>query len=383
MVETFDVAATDGTRLLFETDDDGLCALSWVVPSVGNPLRFGMDRASIIAERLVRALCEVSRCHAKEPTWVMSLSEPRRAFYMRELGPRLQLQIEDEDGRMSTLELDRVSRKRLLRQMIAVYEREPLRIDPEERDDVGRLPSFVVYGLHECALFTVRHPVRIFEFVRKRENGLKNGKAFCGRPPTMRGNAGEELAAPPGMVYCVFATSEGYVFDWDWVEEDPKRPGAPIQSEERFAGELQAEPVARIAGLENLTALRTDLSLPWYSSRGDCLFCYFNDEPSYAEWASDDLTVFRALLTRELVGFKIKNVRSIVSEMTEGTARIDEESQEVSIELLLERAQELRIRMRGEEQEREWRHLHDYVAIHKTIKVPREKCDSLPCSALG
>jgi hypothetical protein len=114
------------------------------------------------------------------------------------------------------------------------------------------------------------------------------------------------------MVYCVYADPEGYVFDWDWVPEDPRRPGYPEQYRQRFANQI-AEPT------EAFLEIPTDL-LPaqfkkkaWHSQRGDCMFFYVSDNPAFAKRVNDDLTEYRAFGSSELVGCKVKNFSELIS----------------------------------------------------------------------
>ena len=41
------------------------------------------------------------------------------------------------------------------------------------------------------------------------------------------------------MLYMVFADTDRYVFDWDWVLEDPETPGHPLNMELRFGNPVQ------------------------------------------------------------------------------------------------------------------------------------------------
>ena len=70
---------------------------------------------------------------------------------------------------------------------------------------------------------------------------LKNGWAICGKPNRAYDNGGRKLQPPADMLYMVYADADGFVFDWDWVAEDPLHPGHPLDNDLRF-GELIREP---------------------------------------------------------------------------------------------------------------------------------------------
>jgi hypothetical protein len=113
----------------------------------------------------------------------------------------------------------------------------------------------------------------------------------------------------------VYADANGSVFDWDWVQEDPHAPGHPLDPALRF-GSLVHETREMILDLpEHLDPGRFDPTRPACSPRGDCVFCYLADAPSYAARINEDLTVFYSLEDREkITGFKIKNVHRILCE---------------------------------------------------------------------
>lgn len=54
-------------------------------------------------------------------------------------------------------------------------------------------------------------------------------------------------------------------------------------------------------------------SRPFYSSEGDCVFFHFEDADHFAERIDCWLTVYRSFDDRRLVGFKLKNVRTLLS----------------------------------------------------------------------
>ena len=114
------------------------------------------------------------------------------------------------------------------------------------------------------------------------------------------------------MVYMVYTDREGFVFDWDWVKENPREPGFPLSYDQRFGklvtGEIEA--VLEIPPLQAPSSFNP--SKACYSERGDCIFCYLTDELAYADRINPDLTVFRQFESDKVAGFKIKNVRRIL-----------------------------------------------------------------------
>lgn len=115
------------------------------------------------------------------------------------------------------------------------------------------------------------------------------------------------------MVYAVYADEAGYVFDWDWIEEDPDRPGYPLGPlHERFEREIHQPPECALDLPAGLEPGRFDPSEACYSSRGDCLFCYITDDESFAVRINPDLTVFQKFGSNQHTGFKIKNIRRIL-----------------------------------------------------------------------
>src|SRR5262249_48280900 len=127
--------------------------------------------------------------------------------------------------------------------------------------------------------------------------------------------SGRSVPPPEGMVFVVYADADGYVFDWDWVEENPHEPGCLLDPEIRFGCPIV---LGRDASLElprSLPDPQFDWTQACYSPRGDCIFCYITDDVSYACRINSDLIVFRCLEDKEkITGFKIKNVRRILEE---------------------------------------------------------------------
>ena len=117
------------------------------------------------------------------------------------------------------------------------------------------------------------------------------------------------------MVYLVYADQESYVFDWDWVKENPGEPGYPIDWRLRFGNPINLSREASLEVPTTAAAGAFDQNKAAYSERGDCVFCYICDEPAFAHRYNSDLTVFRQFGRNEpITGFKVKNVRRICLE---------------------------------------------------------------------
>lgn len=186
-----------------------------------------------------------------------------------------------------------------------------LQLDTEERKAVtGGMPAYVAHELASCATKVVQAPTAVFEGLRD-EGSLKQGRAYTGRPKWAYDNAGRRIPHPAGMVYVVYADRANFVFDWDWVKEDPHHPGRPVGWASRFTRPLDLPQEAALVGVEDLAPNPFRPKTWWRSSRGDCAFFYISDEHAYAERVNDDLTAFRSFATGELVGCKVKNFRRL------------------------------------------------------------------------
>lgn len=188
-------------------------------------------------------------------------------------------------------------------------------ISREEIENLKCQPAYATYGLIHCARKTVLAPTAIFSGLRRGDlcpTDLQAGWAICGKPRQAFGNDGQALPAPAGMIYVVYADEERYVFDWDWAKEDPHHAGAPIDSELRFDNPHRLSADAILDLPKDLQPGVFDAARACYSTRGDCIFCYISDAPSYAERINADLTIFKRLDADEVTGFKVKNVRRIV-----------------------------------------------------------------------
>jgi hypothetical protein len=191
-----------------------------------------------------------------------------------------------------------------------------LRVDTDDLSHLATLPAYVTFALKECSVKTVLAPTAVFKELNRGEGcpeNLRGGWAFCGKPRSALDNSGQRNRAPVGMVFVVYADAAGYVFDWDWVEEDTHQPGCPVNYQIRFGDPVTLEADAFLVLPEQIPAPQFDWTKPCYSPRGDCIFCYITADMSYACRINADLTVFRSLAEpKKITGFKVKNVRRIL-----------------------------------------------------------------------
>jgi len=192
-----------------------------------------------------------------------------------------------------------------------------LRVDQQDIEAIRHgMPGYVIHELRECARRVVQSPTVIFQGIRGRGR-LTGGRAYCGKPRRAFGNDGKPLAAPNEAVYCVYVDPDGFVFDWDWVQEDRNRPGYPEHYRVRFANPI-AEPSEAVLTLpSDLAPESFRKSKAWHSYRGDCMFFYASDARAYARRINDDLTEYRALGSDELVGCKVKNFEELLSKVAQ------------------------------------------------------------------
>lgn len=190
-----------------------------------------------------------------------------------------------------------------------------LRVHQEDIEHLAAQPAYVTYGLLNCARKTILAPTAVFKGLNRGDDcppELKDGSAFCGKPRQAFDNEGHAIPAPEGMVYMVYADEEGFVFDWDWVQESVEEPGFPIDSSLRFGNPCELNSDAVLELPEGVKPGTFDAKQATYSSKGDCIFCYMTDEPAMAARINSDLTVFKSLDGDNYTGFKIKNVRRIL-----------------------------------------------------------------------
>ncbi len=193
-----------------------------------------------------------------------------------------------------------------------------LRLDREDVSHLAIQPAYVTFSLKECAQRTVLAPAKVFRELKRGEgcpDNLREALAFCGKPRRAVDNFGQTGPDPRDMVFVVYADAEGYVFDWDWVEDNSHEPGCPVDRKRRFGDPIDLGRDATLELPERLPEPKFDRTQACYSPRGDCIFCYLTEDVSYACRINHDLTVFRSLRDRSTItGFKIKNVRRILEE---------------------------------------------------------------------
>jgi hypothetical protein len=197
--------------------------------------------------------------------------------------------------------------------------------DEERRAVQGGTPAYCVHALVKCATRVVQAPSAVFRGLR-REGPLKEGHAYCGKPKRLYGNDAQPLnQSLDGFVFVVYADAQGYVFDWDWVQADPSDPSVPSGASERFTSRVEV-PTAVLVGVDDLQVGEFQAK-GWYSRRGDCIFYYISDSPSYASRVNDELTVFLSFaVPDQMTGCKVKNVSSIWKDVRESD-RLREEPQ--------------------------------------------------------
>jgi hypothetical protein len=204
--------------------------------------------------------------------------------------------------------------------ILARREAKPLVLKLAQADlrSLAHQPGYVIHGLFHCARKTVLAPTAVYRGLKRGEKApprVANGWAICGKPNRAYDNDGHKLPPPADMLFMVYADADGFVFDWDWVAEDPHHPGHPLDNDLRF-GELIREPGEFVLDLPDAPpASSFDSSFAGCSPRGDCVFCYMLDAPSFGARINEDLTVFYSLSDRDkITGFKIKNVHRILRE---------------------------------------------------------------------
>ncbi len=192
------------------------------------------------------------------------------------------------------------------------------RIHDEDLRSLQTLPPYVTYGLTKCAKKTLLAPTMVYRGLNRGSRApqrLRDGWAVCGKPSRAYDNDGRAAGSPPGMLYMVFADTAGYVFDWDWVREDPESPGHPLNVELRFGNPVQESRELVLDLPDTVEPGQFDATKPALSWTGDCVFCYMSDAPSFGERINHDLSVFYSLGDpATITGFKIKNVQRILSE---------------------------------------------------------------------
>ena len=212
---------------------------------------------------------------------------------------------------------DSAERKANRDELIAMRSGKPfvLRLDNEEVRHLASQPPYIVHELVHCARRTVLNPTAVYRGLKRggaAPAGVNDGWAFCGKPRERYRNDGTAIRASERMVYVVYADVQGFIFDWDWVLEDPGSPGHPANCDLRFEEPNALQGEARLELPRDLQPGHFDPDQAWYSSRGDCLFWYFTGDESFASRINSDLTLFQDFATGAYTGLKIKNVRRIL-----------------------------------------------------------------------
>jgi hypothetical protein len=203
-----------------------------------------------------------------------------------------------------------------------------LRLADQERMALeGGTPAYCVHALQKCATRVVQAPSAVFRGLR-REGRLSEGIAYCGDAKRAYGNDGQPIGAElDGFVFVVYADAQGYVFDWDWAEAETNDPSVPCAASERFTARIEAA-AAVLIGADDLHA-GNFIPNAWHSRRGDCIFYYISDAPSYASRVNDELTVFLSFdAAHEMTGCKVKNVSRIWKDV-QFSERLNEEPKPV------------------------------------------------------
>lgn len=190
-----------------------------------------------------------------------------------------------------------------------------LLIDDADLAHLSTQPAYVTYELLNCARRTVLAPTSVFKGLERGKQtvqSVNDGWAYCSKPRQAFSNDGTPHSSPEGKVFVVYSDVNHYVFDWDWVNEDPHDPGYPLDYRLRFGNPHPLDFDVSLNLPKTIQPGSLDPTKACYSARGDCIFCYMTGEESYAVRVDRDLTVFHNVQTDEYAGFKIKNVRRIL-----------------------------------------------------------------------
>jgi hypothetical protein len=214
-----------------------------------------------------------------------------------------------------------------------VRQTELLRLAPEDAASATRgLPPHQFYELVDCAREVVRAPLCVWEGIRDEHDDSPWGRAYCGKPSRQWTNDGQPRTPPEGYVYVVYTDPDGFVFDWDWVESDPNEPSFPKGYADRF--ERRRDNSVRGELLIGNLATQCQPFSPaqgFYSSRGDCVFFYFNQQPSYARRIHEYLTAYFAFdpisADNPSIGFKLKYVSRLLAVLHKYKKKDDEKIQ--------------------------------------------------------
>ena len=363
MTHTHTLTLTAQTfSLVLEIDEFGWCHVALGADGGGRDL--GADDARIVVERLITGLQEPA---VGSPRWVLSLAEVHTSLYAEAQPDALLLHIQGADGRRVFLgRLSPEERDRWLASLKAHRDtRENLTIDPEDAYHLATHPPFVVHNLVHLVPAVLSAPSAVFRGLRD-AGDLTDGWSFVGHPSVAYDAHGAQVPPPAGMCFMVFVSPDGYVFDWDWVPESH-----PTDQAIRFG--RSTPPVARrLVGTETLAPGTFVPVEPWYSRRGDCVFCYFSPAESYADRVSGDLTVFRSFSDHQATGFKIKAIRKHVAQLPDHA--VDLSGGGISVLLLLTLTGQLLI----EQDVHTWTLLISRLGAyqHARVTVPRAVRDA-------
>lgn len=219
---------------------------------------------------------------------------------------------------------ERGSHGRLHADLAERSEKKPhvFRLDPGDVAALRSQPAYATYELTRCATKVLHTPSAAFEGLR-RNGPLAKGRAWCGRLRWTYDEQGRRQPAPQDHVFLVYTTADNFVFDWDWVVADTNNPDLPRGWEARFTKRIQVPFAdAVIEGVEDLRPGQFSAAAAAYSNRGDCVFFYFEEAAATARWIDDNLTEFTSIDGGRLVGCKLKNIKSILSDFV-GTKQVE------------------------------------------------------------
>jgi hypothetical protein len=191
-----------------------------------------------------------------------------------------------------------------------------LRVAPDDANAlVAGSPRYQQHSLVDCAREVIRSPYKVWRGLRN-DGPLKGkGWAYCGIPSRSWSKEGERRESPAGFTFIVFTDDDGFVFDWDWVKSDPVDNSLPADFTDRFERpEADAAPCELVLGnVKHDVSVPFDPTRAWFSARGDCVFCYFEEAESFSAREDEYLTAFYSLSKpKECVGFKLKVVSRYV-----------------------------------------------------------------------
>lgn len=279
----------------------------------------GAEAGGVLRDRLFGAVGRTSDPEA--PSWVLSLSEGHHALHRRRIGDRLELLVEDPEGRdVGALRLDNASRSRWAEALLRWHAPTRVTLDPAVHQALPRAPAHLVHALRQQVEAAVSEPDVVFHGLREESDRLR-GYAWCKRFPVFHGNDGRThpvSGAGMPLVFCAHCDDDGVLFDWGWVRASERDPSRPVNWRRRFACEVgeHGAPSLDLHVVEGPGAFRGPTG--WYSPAGDCLTFHFSPSPSFQERENDDLTLFLSWPFREPTGVKVKNVSRHLADLRSG-----------------------------------------------------------------